>query len=218
LKAISLLVTIVLGVSLMAVGVAVFEGALRSETTPQVLNEAEAPSEEEEAVSEEEAQEEVAEVMAEPVSTAPIIRIKAPRIGMDANVIELGIDPDGTMQAPSNPRDVAWYTFSSRPGFTGNVVLSGHVDYANYGPAVFWRLRDLREGDEVRVMLEDGLEFAYRVVSSISYDADKAPVAEIVGPTESEVITLITCTGTFNRGSRDYDKRLVVRGERLPAG
>jgi sortase (surface protein transpeptidase) len=42
-----------------------------------------------------------------------------------------------------------------------------------------------------------------------------APVSEIVGPTSREVVTLITCGGTFDSGSRNYSDRLVVRAERI---
>jgi LPXTG-site transpeptidase (sortase) family protein len=151
-----------------------------------------------------------------PASTAPVVHLAIPRVGIDANVVTLGVDPDGTMQAPNGPKDVAWYNFSARPGYLGNTVFSGHVDYANYGAAVFWRLRDLREGDEIVVTLADDVSLAYRVVSLTAYDEATAPIQEIVGPTETESITLITCTGTFNRSIREYDKRLVVRGERVP--
>jgi sortase (surface protein transpeptidase) len=34
-----------------------------------------------------------------------------------------------------------------------------------------------------------------------------------VGPTSKETVTLITCGGTFDSASHQYDKCLVVRGE-----
>lgn len=151
---------------------------------------------------------------AEP-SNANVTRLIIPRIGVDAPAIELGVDPDGAMQSPKNPTDVAWYRFSSKPGNPGNVVVAGHVDYYNYGAAVFWSLRELRDGDEVMVQTDDGRAYGYRVVSVTAYDEATAPVAEIVGPTTNEVLTLITCTGTFIRSVREYDKRLVVRAERF---
>jgi LPXTG-site transpeptidase (sortase) family protein len=150
-----------------------------------------------------------------PASTAPVARIQIADISLDAPVVTLGVDPDGTMQIPKGPKEVAWYTFSARPGYKGNVVMAGHVDYVNYGPAVFWSLRQLKEGEEIVVTLADGSTFNYRIVSVTAYDEATAPVQEIVGPTTNESITLITCTGTFSRASHDYDKRLVVRGERV---
>jgi sortase (surface protein transpeptidase) len=40
-------------------------------------------------------------------------------------------------------------------------------------------------------------------------------VDQIVGATPEEVITLITCSGTFSSATHQYDKRLVVRAERV---
>ncbi|MPZ49288.1 MAG: sortase [Dehalococcoidia bacterium] len=144
-------------------------------------------------------------------SSAAIVRLQVPRIGIDAGVVSLGVDPDGTMQSPAKPMDVGWYRFASLPGHGGNVVMSGHVDYVNFGAAVFYRLKELQPGDRIIVGLEDGLSFAYEVESLTTYNAND-PVQEAVGPTAAESVTLITCTGAFDAASREYDKRLVVRG------
>jgi len=148
-------------------------------------------------------------------STAPVVRIKAPSIGVDAPIITRGLDRAGIMEDPPDPVSVVWYDFSAQPGYTGNVVLAGHVDYHNYGPAVFWDLRKLTVGDRLQVALQDGSSYTYQVASLVYYDAATAPVGEIVGSTPTETLTLITCGGTFNRRLGDYDKRLVVRAIRI---
>jgi LPXTG-site transpeptidase (sortase) family protein len=150
-----------------------------------------------------------------PVSSAPLDRLVIPKIGVDAPVVTLGVDGQGVMQSPSGPFDVGWYDFSAWPGTGGNAVFSGHVDYASVGAAVFWHLRELGPGDLVDVRLADGTSYQYVVVSSVSYASDDAPIAEIVGPTGKDTITIITCTGTFHRDIHQYDHRLVVRAERI---
>jgi LPXTG-site transpeptidase (sortase) family protein len=144
-----------------------------------------------------------------------ITRLQVPKLGIDAPIVVLGILPDGTMATPRGPTEVAWYNFSAKPGQIGNVVMSGHLDYINYGAAVFYRLRDLRPGDELRVVLSDGTPVEYVVESVTAYDEASAPVADIVGRTPNEAITLITCAGSFDRSSREYNQRLVVRGARV---
>ena len=144
--------------------------------------------------------------------SAPIARIKIPGASVDAEVLELGVAKDGVMEAPANPHDIAWYNFSAHPAQQGNVVLAGHVDYHNYGPAVLWRLRELLPGDEIVLMLQDGSSFSYQVFSLSAYDADRAPLQEIVGATQGNQVTIITCIGNFDTSRREYDKRLVVRG------
>lgn len=144
-----------------------------------------------------------------------INRLVIPGIGVDAPIVVLGILPDGTMASPDGPEEVAWYTFSAKPGQIGNVVLSGHLDYINYGAAVFWDLNVLRPGDELHLILEDDTQVTYTVESVREYDEATAPVQDIVGPTADESITLITCSGSFDPSNLHYNRRLVVRGTRV---
>lgn len=150
-----------------------------------------------------------------PPPDAPIARLVIPDAEVDAQVVTMGVDAQGVMEAPNNGYDVAWYDFSARPGWGGNAVFAAHVDYYNIGPAVFWHLKDLEQGDIVEIHLTDGTVLRYAVTVKQQYDAATAPVQEIVGPTPTETLTMITCSGTFNSGTSQYDKRLVVRAERI---
>lgn len=148
-------------------------------------------------------------------SDAPLVRILIPKIGVDAPISIKGTDATGVMETPNGPWDVAWYDFSARPGAGSNAVFSGHVDYVDVGPAIFWRLRELAPEDIVEVRLEDGTVYRYRVVAKDTVEAATADVAKIVGATEREIVTLITCTGTFDASTGQYDKRLIVQAERM---
>ena len=136
---------------------------------------------------------------------------------MDAPVVVRGVDANGVMEAPSGPTDVAWYDLrsddSDRPGFGGNAVFSAHVDYIDYGPAVFWNLKDLEIGDLIEVWLQDGVVYRYSVVAKDQVPAQDAPVGDIVGRTPREVVTLITCGGGWD--GYQYNQRVVVRAERI---
>jgi LPXTG-site transpeptidase (sortase) family protein len=148
-------------------------------------------------------------------STAPITSLVIPAAKVDANVVTLSLDGNDAMPAPGNAWDVAWYDFSAKPGTGSNAVFSGHVDYHDVGAAVFWNLRDLQHGDLVQVQLSDGTVYQYSVDAMDCTPADTAPINLIVGPTMSEVVTLITCCGTFDSSTRQYDKRLIVRADRI---
>lgn len=150
-----------------------------------------------------------------PASESPLERLIISAAGVDAPVVVKGVDAAGVMESPDNAYDTVWYDFSAKPGYGGNAVFSGHVDYVNVGKAVFWEIKDLNPGDEIQVRLQDGTVYRYAVNFKQQYDAATAPVEEIVGPTPRETITLITCSGTFNKVTRQYDKRLIVRGERI---
>ena len=144
----------------------------------------------------------------------PIARLVIPAIDVDAGVETRSVTADGVMENPTGPHDVAWYNFSALPNRAGNIVMSGHLDYVNVGAAVFYHLDELQPGDEVLISLENGETATYRVTSVQAYDVDEAPVDEIVGPTEVETVTLITCGGSFNASTREYDERVIVRAER----
>jgi LPXTG-site transpeptidase (sortase) family protein len=152
-----------------------------------------------------------------PPSEAPIARLAIPEFGVDAPVVIRGVDGRGIMESPSGPEDVAWYDFSAKPGFGSNAVFSGHVDYINYGPAVFYSLKDLEMGDIIEVRLEDGTVYRYAVANRESVPASITgeEIGRIVGATQQEIITLITCGGSFNPAVGQYDQRVIVRAERV---
>jgi len=113
---------------------------------------------------------------------------------------------------PSNGTDVGWYTFSAVPGTAGNAVMSGHLDTATSPTAVFTRLKELKQGDPVSV-IENGKRTDFEVFWSKSWPDDAAPLPLILGNAPSPTLTLITCAGTFDRASRNYNQRLVVRAK-----
>ncbi len=105
-----------------------------------------------------------------PPSAAPIELLAIPRFGVEGPIVVRGVDSDGVMETPDGPTRIAWYDFSARPGFPvevdgGNAVFSAHVDYYNYGPAVFWHLKDLKRDDVIEVRLTDGTVYKYGVIS-----------------------------------------------------
>jgi LPXTG-site transpeptidase (sortase) family protein len=154
-----------------------------------------------------------------PGDNSPIARLVIEKAKIDAPVVVKGLDAQRVMQAPDNAFDTAWYDFSAKPGFDGNAVFAGHVDYIHVGQAVFWNIKDLEQGDLIHVRLEDGTVYTYSVTSKNQYSADTAPVDQIVGsPPNQQIVTLITCGGTFNSATHQYDKRLVVRAERVLDG
>lgn len=151
-------------------------------------------------------------------SDAPVERLTIPKYGVEGPVIVLGVDENGVMEAPEDPWDVAWYDFTANPGRGSNAVFSGHVDWTfDDGPAgaVFWDLQNLEQSDLIEVALEDGTVYKYSVVSRELVDPTTVDVQSIVGPTSADVVTLITCGGTFDTATGHYTSRTVVRAERI---
>ena len=134
------------------------------------------------------------------------VAISVPSIGVASALITVGLRPDGTLEVPEGPDydKAAWYDGSPRPGATGPSVIEGHVDSAENGPSVFYRLGDVRPGAEVVVERDDGTTATFRVDDVRSYPKDDFPELEVYGNTDGPELRLITCGGDFDSGSGHY--------------
>jgi LPXTG-site transpeptidase (sortase) family protein len=155
-----------------------------------------------------------------PPSDAPPARLVIPKIDVDAPVESKTVETDGVMPMPSGPEVVAMYDMSEyqpgeehRVGFGGNAILSGHVDYIHYGPAVFWDLSELKPGDAVDVRLEDGTLYRYAVVWNEKWPEEEIPWDKVFGIDGHDAVTLVTCAGSWD--GHNYSDRRAVRAERV---
>lgn len=138
--------------------------------------------------------------------------IEIPRIGVDATIMSLGTNPDGTVQVP--PLDKAdqagWYEPGASPGETGNAVIVGHVDSAVLGPAVFFDLGALTPGDTVTVRRADGVPATFTVDSVKSYPKTAFPTELVYGPSDRPSLRVVTCGGQFDEAAKSYPDNIVV--------
>ena len=151
-----------------------------------------------------------AEALSRPRDVTPSgdpLRVRIPAIGVDAPLVRLGLNPDQTLEVPGYDES-GWYTGGSRPGDRGPAVIAAHVD-STTGPAVFYRLRELKAGDTVHVDYRDGT-VTFSVRESQSFPKTSFPTAQVYGATQGPELRLITCDGTFDRKARSYRSNLVV--------
>ncbi|MEU1239667.1 class F sortase [Micromonospora parva] len=138
--------------------------------------------------------------------------IEIPRIGVDATIMSLGTNPDGTVQVP--PLDKAdqagWYEPGASPGETGNAVIVGHVDSAVLGPAVFFDLGALTPGDTITVRRADGVPASFTVDSVTSYPKTGFPTELVYGPSDRPGLRVVTCGGQFDQAAKSYPDNIVV--------
>jgi len=80
------------------------------------------------------------------------IRVAIPAIGVRQSALEaLTRDPGtGELRPPVDFDRIGYYVAGPAPGDPGPAVLAGHVDDTT-GPKVFFRLRELKAGDQVTV-------------------------------------------------------------------
>lgn len=150
-----------------------------------------------------------------PAPGAKLSRLIVPKARIDHALSARGLNARREMEDPATKDEVAWYTFSTLPGYGSNAVFSGHVDWYTGERGVFWFLRSLTVGDEAEVHYSDGMVLRYRVVRVEVHDAEGAPIAEITAPAAIDQLTMITCDGTFQRSRQDYTQRRIVVAERV---
>jgi hypothetical protein len=140
------------------------------------------------------------------------VSVSIPAIGVDSDLLDLGINADGSMQVPSlvtSAGEAAWYKYSPTPGQIGASVIEGHVD-SYQGPAVFFRLGALQPGDDIDVTLADGVTAIFRVTGVREYLKARFPAKAIYGSTDFAALRLITCGGVFDYNTGHYLSSTVV--------
>lgn len=150
------------------------------------------------------------EVTGRVAATAPPgdpLWVRIPAIGIVADLVPLGISGDGTLEIPGY-EEAGWYAGGSRPGDPGPAVIAAHLD-STAGPAVFYRLEDVKPGDVVHVGYRDGtVTFTVRDIGTFSKSA--FPTGRVYGWTHGPELRLVTCDGTFDRHAGAYSSNLVV--------
>lgn len=138
------------------------------------------------------------------------VRLQIPDAWVDAPIQPVGVTAENEMETPDGYWDVGWYRHGVRPGDNGRAVIAGHLDSQD-GAAVFFHIRDLEPGDEIRILLggPDG-ERVFTVRETAQYPAADAPVEHIFGPSDRAELVLITCDGDFQGSEAGYSDRFVV--------
>ncbi|WP_040285008.1 class F sortase [Sporosarcina koreensis] len=138
--------------------------------------------------------------------------IEIPELGIRTDIESVGTLPNGQMGVPQDVNHVGWFEPGTLPGSQGSAVMAGHIDSLT-GPAIFYKLDKLKQGDEVIVSGEDGEQMTFSVTRSETYPRDAAPIQDIFGFSYGSRLNLITCTGEFNRQAKTHEERLVVYTE-----
>jgi hypothetical protein len=154
----------------------------------------------------------------QPVAAAPVLPAAAPvratvvdipALKVHSDLVALGVDASGVLVPPDSPSVAGWFTGSAAPGDPGPSVIAGHVD-SRAGPGIFFRLKDLEEGDLVSVGRSDGRTVTHRVTDVTVVPKDAFPTDQVYGPTPGPELRLITCGGEFDRSARRYLRNVVI--------
>ncbi|MEV5414402.1 class F sortase [Thermopolyspora sp. NPDC052614] len=138
-------------------------------------------------------------------------RIRIPSIGVDAPLVKIGLDRRGRLQPPPLHRAgvAGWYVGSASPGQIGPAVVTGHMD-TRTGPAVFYRLRQVRNGARVYVDRRDGSTAVFAVRKRIRVPKTSFPTDRVYGDIGKAGLRIITCGGPFDNRTHHYRDNLIV--------
>ncbi|MEO5953242.1 MAG: sortase [Chloroflexia bacterium] len=141
-------------------------------------------------------------VLDRPTYDSPPVRLIIPSVKIDTKIVPItwamlpgknGAAAQSEWQVADNA--VGHHQGTANPGQTGNVVLSGHVDYRG---EVFRDLKDVKKGDTVTVDTADG-QYVYIVTDLVLVkeegvsDAQKRANAAYMNRTPDQTLTMITC-------------------------
>ncbi|WP_157764423.1 class F sortase [Paenibacillus riograndensis] len=132
-----------------------------------------------------------------------------PAISVKAGIQPVGLLENGQMDVPDNTEITGILFPGVLPGGKGNVIIDGHVDSYS-GPAVFFKLKKLKQGDKVIVSRKNGRQLTYIVESVEAFTPAEAPMERIFGETGERRMNLITCTGRYSRKKKEHEKRLII--------
>ena len=135
------------------------------------------------------------------------VTVSIPRIGVRSTLVELGLKRNGTMEVP-DPPVAGWFSRGPSPGALGPSVIAGHVTWD--GPAVFYRLRTMRPGDEVAVTRRDGKTAVFTVSRVARFPQSQFPSRAVYGAIDHAGLRLITCGGKYDADRNKYSDNVVV--------
>jgi hypothetical protein len=142
-----------------------------------------------------------------PASAPTSLRI--PAINVATELVDLGLEADGSMEVPRSAQLAGWYRFGPTPGELGPAVITGHVDWKDQ-IGVLHDLDKLKEGDEVTVERNDGKTAVFRVVRVAEYPKEQFPTREVYGNLTYAALRIITCGGSFDPDASAYTHNVIV--------
>jgi LPXTG-site transpeptidase (sortase) family protein len=137
------------------------------------------------------------------------VRLRIPAIGVAVSLSQLGLNPDRTVQVPTNFAEPGWFHLGPSPGQVGSAVILGHV-HSRQGPAVFWRLGKLRAGDRIEVRLADGVVARFSVIKVAAYPKNEFPSRLVYASHGYSALQLVTCGGLYDKRNHRYLSNVVV--------
>lgn len=142
-------------------------------------------------------------------AVAPPVHLSIPVIGVSTPLARLGLQPDKTVEVPTDPALAGWFELGTAPGGLGSSVIVGHVDSTS-GPAVFYRLKELQPGQRLTVSRANGSDVDFEVIDVATYPNEAFPAEKVYAGQGGRLLNLVTCGGAYDSTKGGYQSNVVV--------
>lgn len=151
-------------------------------------------------------------------SVAPSLpkKLHIDTLNIASRVLPMGVNADGSIQAPRNIYDSGWYSGSVKPGDIGAMFIAAHAS----GPTregLFANLDKLVIGDIMQIEKGDGTRLSYKVVHTEIQPLDGLDMKKMLLPYGNALraLNLMTCAGDWVDAANTYNKRVLVWTEQI---
>jgi sortase (surface protein transpeptidase) len=140
--------------------------------------------------------------------------IAVPAVNLDADVISVDLNADGSIGTPSlaNAKVAGWYDRGPAPGQPGAAVLDAHVDsslMSDYRGAFFY-LGLAEPGMTINVTRADHSLAVFSIDAVQVAQKSDFPTAQVYAPTPYPSLRLITCGGDYDKKAHEYLGNTIV--------
>lgn len=143
------------------------------------------------------------------------IRLTIPKINVDAEVINIGITENWSLDIPKDIKKVGLYNLWPTPWEKGSTVIDWHFGRINKKPAVFNNLFKLQKWDEIHFH-DSKWNIITFIVSKIKiYDENDSTTEIFTSNDWKSHLNIITCEWSRDKTKKSYTNRLVIFSEKF---
>lgn len=146
-----------------------------------------------------------------PMKKSVPMTIQIPAIGVNTQLVGLGLTKSGALDVTKSGFPASWYTGAPTPGQVGPAIIVGHSSW-DKRPAAFYRLGSLKANDLITVGRQDGTVATFRVTQVQLYPKSNFPTKTVYGNINFAGLRLITCGG-YSVYTGNNEKNIVVFAE-----
>lgn len=144
-----------------------------------------------------------------PMPAARPTSLTIPSLAVAAPIMNLDLQPDGSLEVPPGAEQAGWYAGAPAPGELGPAIIAAHVNW-NGDDGPFARLSELTPGGRVVVSRADGTHAVFAVERVEQYPKARFPTERVYGDIDYAGLRLITCGGEFDSNAYSYKDNVVA--------